>query len=129
MARSTQSQSNHDWMVGQLAGHFASLGHLNIRADHISHPNGRPAQIGAHIPDVTAHHANTGKPMICEVETADTMEDTHTYSQLATFRRLADQLGGTLHVALPFQHDIAPAQAVVSRWGILVDQWWFGENS
>lgn len=129
MTRTIQTQSDHDWMVSQVADHFVRLGHTGIQADHISHPNGRPAQIGDHIPDVTARHVQTGRPVICEVETGDTMEDTHTYNQLATFRQLADRLGGTLHVALPFQHDIAPAQAVTNRWGILVDQWWFGQNS
>ncbi len=116
-------------MVGQLAGHFTTLGHAEVKADHINHWNGRPAQYGDHIPDVTAVHMQTGKPMLCEVETADSMGDTHTYNQLATFRSFADRLGGTLHVALPFQHDIAPAQAIADRWGINVDQWWFGVNS
>lgn len=129
MARTPQAQSNHDWMVGQLAGHFSGFGHVDVKADHVTHPNGRPVMISGHIPDVTAIHAHTGRPIICEVETDDSIGTAHTYQQLVAFRRAASQLGGTLHVALPFQHDIATAQTIVRRWGITVDQWWFGVDS
>ncbi len=129
MSRTYHTQSLHDDMVSKVAGHFVSLGHRNIQADHISHPNGRPSQYGSYIPDVTALHANTSKPIICEVETDDSIGDPHTYSQLRAFRQMANDLGGMLHVALPYQHDLATAQAIVGRWGIAVDQWWYGDNS
>lgn len=129
MARTTQSQSNHDWMVAELAKALTNRGHQNIRADHINHPNGRPQQLGDHIPDVTAYHNQTGSLIIGEVETSDSIDTDHTYSQLHTFRQAANQLGGYLHVGLPFRSDLDAAKRIVDSWGIKVDQWWYGVES
>ena len=73
MSRAPQAQTNHDWMVLQVAGAYARQGHRNIRADHPQHLSSRPAQIGDHIPDVTSVHPIQNTPIICEVETADSI--------------------------------------------------------
>lgn len=126
MQRSPQSQSNHDWMVQQVADHYTSNGHQNVKADHIGYYNGAPPQLGDHIPDVTAMHGTLNLPIICEVETLDAFNTTHTQNQLLAFRRAATQLGGFLHIGLPFQSDLVRAQEIAARWNITVDQWWYG---
>ncbi len=113
-------------MVLQVAQEYARQGHRSIRADHPQHLSLRPAQIGDHIPDVTSVHPTQNIPIICEVETADSIGTDHTKSQLLTFRQAATRLGGVLHVGLPFKSDLAVAQATTNGWGITVDYWWYG---
>lgn len=128
MARQPQAQSNHDWMVLQVANAYSRQGHRDIRADHADFPGVGPAQIGDHIPDVTAIHPLQGTPVICEVETADSIGTDHTHSQLLTFRQAANRFGGALHVGLPFKSDLVRAQQVVAGWNIPVDFWWYGDE-
>lgn len=113
-------------MVQQIVSEYTNTGHRNVQADHISHPAGRPPQLGSHIPDVTASHPTTGQAIICEVETADSFDNEHTYSQLRDFRAAANRVGGLLHVALPYQRDLMSAQATANRWSVQVDKWWYG---
>lgn len=126
MGRTTLSQSNHDWMIEQMVETYVNLGHSNIRADHVQHYNGAPALLGEHTPDITAVAGPLQIPIICEVETADSMEEERTRLQLTTFRQAANSVGGVLHVGLPFKSDLEKAKRIAATWGILVDQWWYG---
>lgn len=128
MPRQQQAQSNHDWMVLQVANAYSRQGHRDVRADHADFSGTTPVQIGSHIPDLTAVHLLSGTPIVCEVETADSIGSDHTRNQLLTFRRAVDRLNGVLHVGLPFKSDLERAQQIVSRWGILVDHWWYGDE-
>lgn len=125
MSRTAQNSTLHDQMVKSVAIKYQSDGHSNVRADHIGHINGAPVNHGGFIPDVTATHGTTGQHIICEVETADTVNTQHTYDQLITFRKVADQMNALLHVGLPYQSDLIEAKAVIGSWGIKVDQWWY----
>lgn len=113
-------------MVQQMVGAYTLLGHSDIKAGYVGHENGAPLPLGVHLPDVTALAGAVQIPIICDVETRDTLNSEHTRSQLLTFRSAADKLGGVLHVGLPFKSDVEHAKRVVAGWGILVDQWWYG---
>jgi hypothetical protein len=126
MADAAQIQSDHDWMVEQMVEAYAGLGHDDIRAVHHDQVGSSPARLGLYVPDVTAMAGFTQIPIICEVETAQSMNEEQAQSRFVTLRRAADSVGGVLHVGVPFLSDLEKAKRVAASWGVLVDQWWYG---
>jgi len=123
--RSLQQQSVHDSIVRQTVQAFSGRGYTNIKADHIAHPNGAPEAFSSHRSDITAYDG-LNRPIICEIETGDTIGSAETKEQLAAFRWAANQFGGQLHLSLP-KSALGSARLLVSSWGIVVDQWWWAE--
>jgi hypothetical protein len=120
------SQSDHDWMVEQMVEAYSGLGHDDIRATHVLRHNGEPERLGLYVPDVTAMAGVTQIPIICEVETADSMRNEQAHSRFMTLRYAADSVGGVLHVGVPFKSDLNAVKRLAASWGVLVDQWWYG---
>jgi len=104
--RNPLAQVDHDKMVGAVAQHLVSDGY-RVAADLPGY--NKPPAIGntlltQHIPDVAA--ANGGKkPVIAEVETADSINDSHTDSQWRTFSSQAVRAGSRFWVVVPKGYD------------------------
>ena len=103
MERSPHSQSFHDKMIKQLADSLISKKFRDVKADHPDFPE-KPAPITLEafasffIPDVTA----TGiQLVIFEVETDETINDTHTGEQWNMFASYAHLNGAEFWVVVP----------------------------
>lgn len=49
-----RSRTTHSKLIRALVAKYEAQGYY-VRADHIGHPNGRPLEIGGHVPDVAAY--------------------------------------------------------------------------
>lgn len=125
-ASAAAAQTDHDWMVEQMVEAYSGLGHADIRAVHHDQVARTPARLGMHVPDITAMAGHTQIPIICEIETVDSMNRDEARSRFITFRRAADTVGGVLHVGVPFRSDLDSVKRIAASWGVLVDQWWYG---
>jgi len=87
-----KSQSKHGSMVKSVADHVSNDGHTNVEADITGYD--RPELIywestkKGHIPDVTS---TTDTKYIFEVETDDSIDDSHTEDQWKLFSANAKQ--------------------------------------
>ncbi|HNT26574.1 MAG TPA: hypothetical protein PKH10_00210 [bacterium] len=91
-------QSDHDLMVAAYAKDLMKLGY-EVAVDLPGLIT--PAQIGEHIPDITAKDPGTGKFHVFEVETSDSINDEHTASQWLTFAVAAAIGNSQFHVIVP----------------------------
>lgn len=95
-------QSEHDSMVANVAAQLRQIGRTNIRADLSGFP--QPEKIiwsstgSGHIPDVTSW---SGQLEIFEIETADSISDSHTQDQWRLFDAYAKQHGARFTVVIP----------------------------
>ena len=113
----TRSRTVHEQLIRALVKEYEGQGY-QVQADHIAHPNGRPPEIGGHIPDVAAYR-NGSLEMIAEAETCDTLADAHTLAQWRAFSASPY----TFHVIVP-KACLAEAQSQAAVWGVIVDKWW-----
>ena len=86
MARSKKSQTNHDAKVRQIANQLGKQGY-DIQADVSGFP--KPGTIGGLRPDVIAK--KPGERKIIEVETPDSLKDSHAEKQRRAFKDAADR--------------------------------------
>ncbi len=108
----------HTQLITALVKTYKDKGYY-VKADHINHPNGAPASINGHIPDIAAY--SQGQLIIvAEAETCDTIGGTETYNQWSAFSRGRHKF----HVIVP-QACLADAQNQAAIWQITVDQWWW----
>lgn len=107
----------HEAYIRKMAERYAADGYSDIKADHIACANGKPERVVSFVPDVSA--VMSGETTICEVETADTIQDEHTVAEW----RLYDQCGCAFHVALPGE-SLPEALKLAKRNGITVDKFW-----
>ena len=91
--RTGTDRMEHDNMVKRVADHLRNQGH-KVSADILGYE--RPAQIGAHIPDVSSVDS-TGTRHIVEVETCETINIQHTADQWRTF----GHSGANFYIAVP----------------------------
>ncbi len=123
-SRTSQGQSEHDNLIRKQVVSYRQNGYCQIKADHISHPDGAPLQVYGHIPDLAAVDGHN-RPVFCEVETTDTLGLSHTQDQLRAFRRAANDVGGSLHLVVPTAaYDYA--LRVLSSWNLAVEAVWYG---
>ena len=114
--RGKTEQSQHDKMVKIIAKHYYTNGY-QVKADHIGWPDGSPAAINSHIPDVVAvFGSNTNSPdkKIIEVETCGTYADQHTKEQLKAFTK---DHSATVYLFVPPECYIQAKQQV-HKWGL-----------
>jgi hypothetical protein len=124
MARSPESQSIHDNMVGKVVTHLANKNFTGIQVDHLIGYQ-QPAKIiwkgqaEGHIPDVTT----TGpQKLILEVETAETITETHTKDQWKLFAAHAVNIGGEFWAVIPSGH-VSTVSMVIQDLGIAAKIW------
>ena len=97
-----RDQSKHDSMVKSVADHVSNDGHTNVKADIAGYD--RPELIywestkKGHIPDVTSA---SDTQYIFEVETDDSINDSHTEDQWKLFSANAQQKSKKLIVVVP----------------------------
>ena len=113
-----RSRTAHAQLIRALAAQYESQGYY-VRADHIGHPNGSPASVNGHVPDVAAFSGGTLR-IIAEAETCDTISDSNTREQWAAFSRSAYQF----EVIVP-KSCLQDAQMQASLGGVTVNRWWW----
>lgn len=97
-----KSQRDHDNMLKTLADNLITHNHPNVRVDIEGYD--RPYKITwkvtgrGHIPDATA---GATRPQIFEVETEDSINDSHTEDQWKLFAAHASNTGGVFTVVVP----------------------------
>jgi len=116
--RSLNEGKEHEQLITALANKFTAEGY-SVKADHIGYPNGAPAQIVSHIPDISASKLN--QRIVIEAETGDSISTDQTFSQWREFSRIA---GCEFHVIVP-KKSLQLAQNQAQTWGIRVDHWWY----
>lgn len=98
-----KSESEHTAMIKTLATHLSNEAYKEIKADHIEHT--QPEKITwkssgeGHIPDVTC--VKSEKLHIFEVETCDSIDDSHTEDQWGLFAAYGKQFNKTFIVVVP----------------------------
>jgi len=115
--RIMKSQQAHLNLIRALLRQYESQGYL-VKADHIAHLNGRPPEIGGHIPDLAAYNNGTIE-LIAEAETCDTIVGGDTREQWMAFA--ASRYA--FEVIVP-QSCLVKAQRQASAWDVLVNKWW-----
>ncbi|MDP2750927.1 MAG: hypothetical protein Q8O89_08915 [Nanoarchaeota archaeon] len=115
--RTIKSKSEHDSLVKVMADKLERDG-LYVRADHIGHKNGQPAEIAGCIPDVTG--VSTSRKIIVEAETEDTIALEDTRKQLQAFSSVS---GAELHVIVP-EGCTSAMEGQARQWGIRIDKYW-----
>lgn len=97
-----KSQANHDNMVKSLADHLIAHNYSNVKADIGGYD--RPDKITwkvtghGHVPDATA---TASQLQIFEVETEDSINDSHTEDQWKLFAAHANNTDGVFTVVVP----------------------------
>jgi hypothetical protein len=120
-----KSEATHKSMVQTVYDHLKAHGYSNILADHIG--GAQPGvitwkgQSSGHIPDVTAKLSGT--IYVFEVETADSIEDSHTLSQWELFSAYAKQNNGRFIPVVPASSQELAKRVLVSN-GIHYDDLW-----
>ena len=95
-----KSQSDHDKMVKYVADFYIKKNHPNVKADIQGY--NKPdvikwrGQNSGHIPDVT-----TGNSILVEVETDDSINDTHTKDQWTLFSTYAQEHKIKFYIVVP----------------------------
>ena len=97
-----KSQTDHDNMVKSLADHLIAHNYSNVKAaingyDYPSKITWRSTGQG-HFPDATARDTQS---QIFEVETEDSINDSHTEDQWKLFAAHANNTGGVFTVVVP----------------------------
>ncbi len=114
----TQSQTLHERLIRALVEKYESEGY-SVQADHISHSNGRPPEVGGHVPDIAAYK-NGLLEIVAEAETCDSLSDSHTEGQWRAFS--ASPL--EFHVIVP-KSCLAEAERQAGVWSVNIDKWWW----
>jgi len=119
-----RNQSEHDSMVQSVATHVENNGHSNVKADIPDYK--RPDKIiwdttkKGHIPDVTS---TKNQDFIFEIETDDSINDSHTEDQWKLFSANAKQYSKKFIIVVPKGSDQKAWQRVRDL-GIDVDDVW-----
>ncbi len=117
MLKTTRS-TVHDELVHALVRRYEKDGY-SVQADDIGYPNGAPALINGHYPDVIA--VMVGHTRIAEAETAESIYSSHTRDQ---WRAFSSELGADFEVIVP-KAILEDAKVQAWTWGIRVDHWWW----
>lgn len=122
-----RSQSDHDDMVRTLASHLKQNQHTDVKADIEGYT--QPALLHwettqqGHIPDVTS---TRGHDFLFEVETADSINDTHTQDQWKLFSANAKQHSKSFVVVVPKGSEAEARQRAQLLGVALLDVWTVG---
>ncbi len=117
------NQSIHDTMVKDAVNYLRSEGFTDIKADLGSYP--QPTKIiwkatgQGHIPDV---ETTNGKHCILEVETCDSISDSHTADQWKLFSRFANEHEAEFWVVVPMGYKYN-ASSRLTELGIQAKIW------
>lgn len=118
------SQTSHDTMVRSVANHLKGEGHSNIKADLPEYD--KPELIywentqRGHIPDITS---TKNQKYLVEVETDDSINDSHTEDQWKLFSANAKEHSKMFIVVVPKASE-AQARQRARELGISVDAVW-----
>lgn len=118
------NQAGHDSMVKSIVNHIKGQGHSNIKADLEGYE--QPELIiwsstkKGHVPDVTS---TKNQEYIFEVETDDSIDDSHTEDQWRLFSANAKEHSKTFIVVVPKGSETQAWQRV-KELGINVDDVW-----
>jgi hypothetical protein len=130
MIRNAKESEEHISLIKMMANHFSKLGYLNIRADLPGFTKPEAVQYGQKefIPDLTCNKNDSGKPVIMEAETCDSIDDTHTRDQWTAFRASANKKNGEFHIVVPISCNGTRARAMtesrLAELGFRADQIW-----
>ena len=119
-----RNQEEHDSMVKAVAKYLKENGHSNIKADLLGYD--KPDLIywestkKGHIPDVTS---TKNQEYIFEVETDDSIDDSHTEDQWKLFSAYAEQYSKKFIVVVPKELE-QQARQRAKQLGIKVDDVW-----
>lgn len=119
-----KNQSHHDSMVKAIADHLKQKGHSNVKADIQGYE--KPDLIywdksmKGHIPDVTSKQ---NQSYIFEVETEDSIDDTHTADQWTLFAANAKQYSKAFIVVVPKGYEQQARRRAQSLNIQLTDVW------
>lgn len=119
-----RDQSKHDSMVKSVAEHVSTNGHKNIKADIAGY--NAPDLIywentkKGHIPDVTS---SSDTNYIFEIETDDSINDSHTEDQWKLFSANAQQHSKKFIVVVPKGFE-SQAWARAKQIGVTVQDVW-----
>ena len=117
------NQAGHDSMVKSVVNYIKGQGHSNIRADLEGYE--KPEIIywsstkKGHVPDVTS---TKNQEYIFEVETDDSIDDSHTEDQWRLFSANAREHSKIFIVVVPKAAE-TQAQQRIKELGINVDIW------
>jgi len=108
----------HNRLILALVEEYEKNG-CYVKADHISHPHGKPDPVNGHIPDIVVY-SNGKIIIIAEAETCDTISDISTLEQWQAFSRSSYQF----HVIVP-EECLEAAKRQATLWSISVNKWWY----
>ena len=119
-----RDQSRHDSMVKSIAEYLTHNGHSNIKADNIGYELHTlicwENTIKAHIPDITSFNDTQ---YIFEIETDDSILDSHTEDQWKLFSENAQQDSKKFIVVVPKGYEWQ-ARARAKRIGATITDVW-----
>ena len=118
--RTTLSQTAHDKMVGQLVSTLKTKGYWDIKADLPGH--NKPDKITwengeGYIPDITARGSDGF--FIFEIETSDSLDLPHSWSQWRLFSAYAQKFGASFYLVVP-SNAVVKAKIKLRELGIAV---------
>jgi hypothetical protein len=126
MYTQTQTDLDHDYMVGQIVSHLRQKNFQNICADHLERFR-RPELIywsttkEGYIPDVSATGTD-GTPFLFEVESAVDLASEHAQSQRRLFSANATQHSKRFVLVVQADHRIY-AESLVRQEGVQAEIW------
>lgn len=119
-----RSQYEHDKLIQEIAAKYEEMGYIGIQADIDGYRS--PPILGfefdlKHRPDVYCKDLQ-GNPIVCEVETEDSIDDEHTVSQWTVLSGDAKKLGGQFHLVVPSGSESAAERRLkrLHIWGAKV---------
>lgn len=122
---SRKSSSDHDKMVKYVADWLVEHNYQDVRADVKGFDSPEKITWSAtnkgHIPDNSAKNAQQNR-FIFEVETDDSIDDSHTEDQWNLFSAFVNQHGGEFWVVVP-ESSIGKAEKRVSSLGVTAKVW------
>ena len=123
--RPSSENDRHASLIRMMADHFVILGYADIKAD----PDGyaQPSQIDYHVLDLTATKSS-GKLIVLEAETCETIADIHTPSKWRDSYNNARRMGNEFHIAVSRFCDgkdmIQRVQETLNKLSISADEIW-----
>lgn len=109
--------NSHDDLVTRMVRYYENNGYSNVKADHIQSPNGIPDLVNGFRPDISADKNNS--TIICEVETAESLLQSHTVEQWQAFSRSYYEF----HICV-LQSCYNDAVSLARRYNVKVNSWW-----
>lgn len=114
-------QTLHNKMLITQAINYRKMGYSEVKINHESYIQGRPAKVGSFTPDLSAVYDD--QTTLCEVVTHDLLNDTQRIERWRTFGRS----GYEFHMIIP-KSTLNEVKEFTKTNGINVSKFWYSRN-